>query len=75
LQFLFFFLIGFFIYLGVEKKDRVGVCLDTCHLFAAGYDISTKKKFDQVLQEFDKEVGLKYLKAMHLNGNFSFFLQ
>ena len=53
----------------VDNKSRVGVCLDTCHLFAAGYDISTKESFDAVLKEFDEIVGLDYLKAMHLNDS------
>ncbi|KAJ3345553.1 hypothetical protein HDU83_003937 [Entophlyctis luteolus] len=53
----------------VEDKTRVGVCLDTCHMFAAGYDIRTPEKFDAVMKDFDKIVGLKYLKAMHLNDS------
>jgi deoxyribonuclease IV len=51
----------------VEDKSRVGVCLDTCHLFASGYDISTPESFDAVLAEFDRVIGLRYLRAMHLN--------
>jgi len=54
---------------GVENKARVGVCLDTCHLFAAGYDVSTKEGFENVISNFDKQVGLKYLKAMHINDS------
>ncbi|KAI5173126.1 AP endonuclease 1 [Nematocida sp. LUAm3] len=54
---------------GVENKDRVGVCLDTAHLFGAGYDIRTKSSFSKVMQEFDETVGLKYLRAMHLNDS------
>lgn len=53
----------------VEDKDRIGVCLDTCHLFAAGYDIRTEQKFEDVMVEFDNVVGVKYLKAMHLNDS------
>lgn len=53
----------------VENKERVGVCLDTCHLFAANYDIRTFEKFDDVMKEFDNVVGVKYLKAMHLNDS------
>ncbi|KAL8271635.1 hypothetical protein Esti_004440 [Eimeria stiedai] len=52
-----------------ENKDRVGVCLDTCHLFAAGYDIRTAEKFEKVMEEFDSVVGYKYLKGMHLNDS------
>lgn len=51
----------------VEDKSRVGVCLDTCHTFAAGYDISTAEGCDRVFAEFDEVVGFKYLCGMHLN--------
>ena len=51
----------------VEDKSRVGVCLDTCHSFAAGYDLSTEDGCDKVFAEFDREVGFKYLRGMHLN--------
>ena len=51
----------------VEDKSRVGVCLDTCHSFAAGYDLSTEEGCDKVFAEFDREVGFKYLRGMHLN--------
>jgi len=54
---------------GVEDKSRVGVCLDTCHIYASGYDIKTSAGFDTVLKEFDNVVGLKYLRAMHLNDS------
>ena len=45
----------------------MGVCLDTCHLYASGFDISTKEKFDKILIDFDKEIGMNYLMAIHLN--------
>ena len=51
----------------VEDKSRVGVCLDTCHLFAAGYDIRTREAYERTMEEFDRVVGFKYLKGMHLN--------
>ncbi|KAI6139529.1 xylose isomerase-like protein [Pisolithus tinctorius] len=51
----------------VENKDRVGVCLDTCHLYAAGYDISTQAGWEYVLSEYDNVVGLSYLRGLHLN--------
>lgn len=51
----------------VEDKSRVGVCLDTCHSFAAGYDLSTEEGCERVFEEFDREVGFKYLRGMHLN--------
>ncbi len=51
----------------VEDKSRIGVCLDTCHMFAAGYDIRTKEAYEKTMKEFDEVVGFKYLKGMHLN--------
>ena len=53
----------------VEDKDRVGVCLDTCHTFTAGYDFRTKKTFKATMDEFENIVGFKYLSAMHLNDS------
>ncbi|HBG52899.1 MAG TPA: endonuclease IV, partial [Rikenellaceae bacterium] len=49
----------------IHIRDRVGVCLDTCHIFDAGYDI--KDNTDQVLGAFDKVIGLERLKAIHIN--------
>ncbi|MCJ1328722.1 hypothetical protein MMC10_005399 [Thelotrema lepadinum] len=54
---------------GVDDKSRVGVCIDTCHIFAAGYDIRTPEAFKKTLDKFDKIVGIKYLKALHLNDS------
>jgi deoxyribonuclease-4 len=51
----------------VEDRSRVGVCLDTCHTYTAGYDIKTRDGYQVVINRFDQVVGLKYLKAMHLN--------
>lgn len=51
----------------IDDKERVGVCIDTCHSFAAGYDLRTEESFKQTFDEFDKVVGFKYLKGMHLN--------
>lgn len=51
----------------VNLKEKMGVCLDTCHVNDAGYDIVNN--LDQVLEEFDKIIGLKYLKAIHLNDS------
>ncbi len=53
----------------VENKRRMGVCIDTCHLFAAGYDISNKKGYEQTLREFDDIIGLKRLMVIHLNDS------
>lgn len=52
---------------GVEDKSRVGVCIDTCHTFAAGYDLRTIEDCEKTFAEFEKIVGFQYLKAMHLN--------
>ena len=51
----------------VEDKSRVGVCIDTCHAFAAGYDLSTAEACDRTFAEFDHIVGFRYLRGMHLN--------
>lgn len=51
----------------VEDKSRVGVCLDTCHAFAAGYDLRSKELCDETFATFDRIVGFQYLKGMHLN--------
>ncbi len=48
-------------------KDKIGVCMDTCHIYSAGYDI--KNDLDGVIEKFDKVIGLKYLKAIHLNDS------
>jgi len=53
----------------ITDKKRIGVCIDTCHTFSAGYDISTPDKFDKVMLEFDKIIGIKYLCAVHLNDS------
>lgn len=53
----------------VEDKSRVGVCIDTCHAFAAGYDLRSPEAFAATMAEFDKIVGMKYLKAFHLNDS------
>ncbi|KAB5563417.1 xylose isomerase-like protein [Coniochaeta sp. 2T2.1] len=54
---------------GVEDKTRVGVCIDTCHAFAAGYEFRTPEGFAETMRGFDEVVGLKYLKALHLNDS------
>ena len=51
----------------VEDKSRVGVCIDTCHAFAAGYDLSTSSGFTETFEHFDRVIGFKYLMGMHLN--------
>ena len=53
----------------ITDKERAGVCLDTCHLFAAGYDLRTRAGYDAMLAEFDATVGLRYLRGWHLNDS------
>ncbi|WP_415899339.1 deoxyribonuclease IV [Neptuniibacter sp. QD48_11] len=53
----------------VEDKNRVGVCIDTCHMFAAGYDIRTQESCAEVFEDFANIVGFEYLKGMHLNDS------
>jgi deoxyribonuclease-4 len=53
----------------VEDRSRVGVCLDTCHSFAAGYDLKTEQGCKSVMEDFNRIVGLNYLKGMHLNDS------
>lgn len=52
-----------------DDKSRIGVCLDTCHTFASGYDIRTLETFNNTMKEFDKTVGFKYLKGAHINDS------
>lgn len=51
----------------VEDKSRVGVCIDTCHSFAAGYDLRSAELCEETFAEFDRVVGFEYLRGMHLN--------
>ncbi|QOR62105.1 deoxyribonuclease IV [Sulfurovum sp. ST-21] len=53
----------------VEDKSRVGVCLDTCHTFTAGYDLRTKEAYDETMEAFDRIVGAEYLMGMHINDS------
>ena len=53
----------------IEDKSRVGVCIDTCHMFTAGYDIRTREAYDKTWNEFDQIVGRKYLMGMHINDS------
>lgn len=48
---------------------KVGVCFDTCHAFASGYDLRTEKAVDETLKEFDRIIGLKFLKMIHINDS------
>lgn len=52
-----------------KDSSRVGVCIDTCHLFASGYDIRDSNSYAQTMAQFDKIVGYKYLSGMHINDS------
>jgi deoxyribonuclease IV len=54
---------------GVQDPDRLGVCVDTCHIFAAGYPISTEKEYKATMRALDKTVGVKLVRAFHLNDS------
>ena len=53
----------------VEDKNRMGICLDTCHTFTAGYDLRTREAYDETMALFGKIVGFEYLAGMHLNDS------
>ncbi|MBI3988613.1 MAG: deoxyribonuclease IV [candidate division NC10 bacterium] len=53
----------------VQRNERLGVCLDTCHLFAAGYDLRTEKGYERAMESFDQIVGFQHLKVLHLNDS------
>ena len=53
----------------IDDKDRIGVCVDTCHTFAAGYHLATPDGYEQTWQEFDRVVGRKSLRGMHINDS------
>lgn len=52
-----------------QNKQRIGVCIDTCHFFAGGYDLRSKESYKKTMSEFDRLVGYKYLSGMHLNDS------
>ncbi len=53
----------------IEDKSRVGVCLDTCHTFTAGYDLRTREAYDETMDAFGRIVGFEYLMGMHINDS------
>lgn len=53
----------------VHDKERVGVCIDTCHTFAAGYDLASAEGYEAAWKHFDEVIGFKYLSGMHLNDS------
>lgn len=54
---------------GVNDKSRVAVCIDTCHTFSAGYDLASEAGYEETFASFDREIGLSYLRAIHLNDS------
>ncbi|MDO4497077.1 MAG: deoxyribonuclease IV [Bacteroidales bacterium] len=54
---------------GVNDKSRVGVCIDTCHTHAAGYDLSTEKGYNDTFDAFERVIGFSYLRGIHLNDS------
>ena len=50
-------------------SERVGVCIDTCHIFTSGYDLRTQETYDKTMKKFDTLIGFEYLKGMHLNDS------
>jgi deoxyribonuclease IV len=54
---------------GIKKKENIGICLDTAHVYAAGYDMATERGLSQTLRDFDRLIGLGRLKVVHLNDS------
>ncbi|MBD3168878.1 MAG: deoxyribonuclease IV [candidate division Zixibacteria bacterium] len=52
-----------------DQNERLGVCMDTCHIFAAGYDIRTKKAYNNTMKQFDEKIGIDRLKVFHFNDS------
>ncbi len=57
------------IFSSLKPADRFGICIDTCHAFAAGYDLKHEKNVKSTFDEFDKEIGMKHIKILHLNDS------
>lgn len=53
----------------IEDKSRIGVCIDTCHAYSAGYDLATEEGYKKTWEDFDRIIGFSYLKGMHLNDD------
>lgn len=53
----------------IQRVPYIGVCIDTCHLFVAGYDVRTKEAWEKTLQHFDATIGLPFLRAFHINDS------
>lgn len=54
---------------GVEDKSRVGVCVDTCHTYSAGYDLRSEEGYEKTWKDFEETIGFEYLRGMHLNDD------
>jgi len=57
------------IFFSLKPAPRFGICIDTCHAFAAGYDLRNEKNVKDVFEKFDSEIGLKHIKIIHLNDS------
>jgi len=57
------------LYDALDAHDRLGICLDSCHLYASGYDITDRRELDRVLREVDERIGLDRLRALHVNDS------
>ena len=54
---------------GLKRPEQVGICLDTCHVFAAGYDLTTSAGYQKTLRDFEKIIGFEHLKVVHVNDS------
>jgi deoxyribonuclease-4 len=57
------------LYDALDGHERLGICLDSCHLYASGYDVTKREELDRVLAEVDEQIGLKRLRALHVNDS------
>jgi deoxyribonuclease-4 len=57
------------LYDALDAHDRLGICLDSCHLYASGYEVTDRKELDRVLREVDERIGLDRLRALHANDS------
>lgn len=53
----------------IEDKERIGVCVDTCHTYSAGYDLRSEEGYEKTWRQFDEIIGFDYLRGMHLNDD------
>src|SRR5438105_14477193 len=57
------------LYEALDRHERLGICLDSCHLFVSGYDVTDRAELDRVLHEVDRTIGLDRLRALHVNDS------